>query len=517
MGLTVFIGSLPVEFALFMHRDGFPGNTVPGGGFAGPGQQWRHMFTPPSNPHPRDRHADLSALAGKLPTAPDRGVGADGLVKPAILRRSTIRFICIIWLALVAYGTLGPLGYGSGQWIVPVENWSWIPPTYPISYNSYNDIFTNVLVYIPVGIALALLLRRRGGVRGLALFLAMFLAVTLSYVTELLQQYMPARCYDRGDLVVNSVAALLGCLVAPRAQNAIRRGHEYAYDHWRSHPWLLLAWVMTAVTLALMTLPWDFYKPSIELEYYRDFDLLDFRRFAAFLLLGFLIAMAMIERHGPRPHALSEALKRVFVCGVFFEAAQIFLRSHACGLLDISTAFFGGLVGLGVAQWLTGMSLTKDGMPTAMRRWLATVALFGLVLFGLVMGMSDANMPQKDTHDLEVHWCPFQVQFLESFDRVIISAAETLFLCATITMLCLYLTRGRGRGVALLLLLGMIGVVEMVQALSLGGQADITPLLLAFAAWLLTVRCWNAFVPRTWRSVRDTSAEISSAVLEAQV
>ncbi len=435
------------------------------------------------NQLPRDRHSDQRPLI-------------DGQLKPAVLRRSTVRAACVVWLTLVIYATLGPFGHGSGQWLAPVETWRWIPPAHPISYNSYTDIFTNVLVYVPVGIALALLVRRRGGVKSLEFAFAGFLSIALSYVTELLQQFVPARCSDWNDLVVNSSAALFGCLIAPRAQTAIRRGHELTLRSWRARPWLVLAWLMTGLTALLMTMPWDLYWPSIEAEWYRGFDLLDFRRFAAFVLLGFLITMAMIERLGPCAQAAGEAVQRIFVCGVLFEAAQIFLRSHACGLLDISTALFGGMVGYGAARWLTGLGLSSRGLPSATRRRLASLALLVLVGFALVVGLSGVNAPGLNRSGPHVLWLPFQSQFLTPFDRVLTDAVASLFLYSSLTVLCLYVTLGRGRWVALLLLAGLVGVVETAQMHFFRGSADVTPLLLAVAAWVITIRCWKAFTPR---------------------
>lgn len=464
------------------------------------------MFTPSSNPYPRDRRTDWSASANRLAST----AGASKApVKPAVLRRSTLRAMCIIWLGLVIYGTLGPLGYPgnegfAGEWIVPrwlapVEDWSWFPPGHVVNYDRYNDVFTNVLVYVPVGVALALLVRRRGGVRGLELLLAMSLAAGLSYTTELLQQYMPARCCDRGDLLVNSGAALLGCLIAPYAQRLIRLGHAYAYERWQTRPWLVLAWVMTGVTLVSMTLPWDLYWPSVELEFGRRLDPLDLRRFGTFVLLGFLIAMAMTEQYGRRGSAVGEAVQRIFVCGVLFESAQIFIKSHSCALLDMGTAFLGGLVGAGLAWWLVGTSLAGGGAPRAARRALATLALFGLILFGLTAELSGSDVSHAHLRGPELLWSPFQAQFLEPFDRALIAVAESLLLYGTIAMLCLYLTAGRGRRATLLLLLGMVGVAETGQILTSGAMADVTPLIMAVAAWLVAVRCWDAFQPRRGR------------------
>jgi VanZ family protein len=438
------------------------------------------------NQLPRDRHSDQPAVI-------------DGRIKPAVLRRSTIGVACAVWLALVIYGTLGSFGHGGGQWLARVDTWHWIPPSHPISYNSYNDVFTNVLVYVPVGIALALLLRRRGGVRSFELVLAAFLAIALSYVTELLQQLMPARCSDWNDLVVNSSAALFGCFIAPRAQNAIRRGHELTLRSWRTRPWLVLAWLATGFTFLLMTIPWDLARPSIETQWDRDFDLLDFRRFATFVLLGFLITMATIERLGPRALAVGEAVKRVFVCAVLFEACQIVLKSHACGLLDISTALFGGMVGCGAARWLTGLGLVKGGIPSATRRTLASLVLLGLVVFALVAGVSRGSAPGFTSYGPNALWLPFRFQFLTPFDEVVTGAMEALLLYSSLTVLCLYVTQGRGGLVALLLLVGLVGLVETAQMNFLHQPADVTPLLLAVAAWAITIRCWRAFTPRAAR------------------
>ena len=66
------------------------------------------MVTPPRNPHPRDRHTDPVPPTGKPAVLFD---GVEIGRKPPVLRRSTVKVACAIWLGLVIYGTLGPLGY----------------------------------------------------------------------------------------------------------------------------------------------------------------------------------------------------------------------------------------------------------------------------------------------------------------------------------------------------------------------------------------------------------------------
>jgi len=418
---------------------------------------------------------------------------AAGRFKPPILRRGTLHTLCLASLALIVYGTLGPLGLRGGPWLTAPEDWHWLPGMEP---TSRNDLITNVLVYIPVGVALRLLLRRRGHAGVGDLSLALVLAVGLSYVTELLQQCMPARSSSLVDVIVNSCAALMGCIAAPSLQRIARRLHQMAFWHWQEHPWYAVAWAMTALTAYLMMFPLDLTWPAIETDPYRQLDLLDFRRAAAFGMLGFAITMAMIERIGPGREAIGEAVKRIFVCGVLLEFTQIFIESHACSLLEIGTALFGGIAGCGAARWLAGVRVEKSDWLSRGRRAFALVLLLATLGFSLVSGVLDGGAGQGGSIGVRVLWVPLQTQFLQPFDRVVIETAESLFVYASLTMLCLYLTSGDGRRLALLLLAGLVGVVQGVRVLFLREAVDVTPVLIALVAWVVTVRCWRAFLPR---------------------
>lgn len=431
---------------------------------------------------PRDRHCDARLVV-------------DDVLKPPVLRRSTIRAICITWLLLVAYGTLGPLGVGDGDWLSASDGWRWAPPAKPHGLASYNDVFTNTLVYFPVGVSLALLLHRRGGIRSLELTLAILLSATLSYATELLQQFMPARCSDQLDLIVNTAAAAIGCLAARRAQNLMRRWHAAAFMLWRQRPWLVVSRFVALVILILMTVPWDLTWPSIEIRQDHQLDLLDYRRFGAFVVLGFAVTMAAMERAGRRGLMVREAIKRVFVLAVLFEALQIVLRSHACGLLDIGSAMLGGLLGTVFACLFIRLRAPLNHPAVGVRYPLAAIALVAIVPFMLTSGLADAS-PPGDPYEPSVYWLPFQTHFMSSFDVVVTSALESLLGFSVLTGLCLYLSKGGGRRTALLLLAGLVGVVQTARMVYHGAPADVTPFLLALVAWRVTIRLWDALAPQ---------------------
>jgi hypothetical protein len=91
--------------------------------------------------------------------ADDVPLCAAGETKPPILRRRTLRTLAVVALVLIVFGTLGPLGTGAQPWLTSVAHWQWSPQPTP---TDFNDAVTNFVVYMPVGIAFRLLVRRRG-------------------------------------------------------------------------------------------------------------------------------------------------------------------------------------------------------------------------------------------------------------------------------------------------------------------------------------------------------------------
>lgn len=445
--------------------------------------------------HPYDRAGERRALAA-------------GPAKPPVLRRATIRTICIIWLLLVVYGTLGPLGTGGRPWLVVPEQWTWLPPTRSLTLTSYNDVFTNVLVYLPVGVSLGLLLRRRGGSRAFELSLAIGLACGLSYLTELLQQFMPARSPDRLDFVVNSVAASLGCVLAPRAQRAIRRWHEAAFWQWRTRPWNVAAQLLTAVAFLLATVPWDLARPAIETVWQRPLDGADLRRCGLFGALAFVLTMAQRDRGLGLTAVFREVWRRVFVLAVAFETVQIFLRSHACSLLDIGTELLGGALGCGIAA--VAMRLRHRGRrwTAQVRRAIAAVGLLVTTGLALVVGLASARAAADGSGRLTLFCVPFGSEFVRPFAVVLAQGVESLLLYSLITALCLYLSGGSKSRQALLLVVGLVVLVQLAAGLLAGLPPRVTPLLLALAGWALTVRCWRALpglsVDSAWSPATST-------------
>lgn len=423
--------------------------------------------------------------------------------KPPVLRRSTIRWLSAACLAVIVYGTLGPLGLHGQPWLAPADGWSWIPIWVQ---PDYNDVFTNFLVYVPVGIAFRLLVRRRGWAGPPDMVVGLVLSLGLSYGTEVAQQFMPARSSSLGDCLVNGVAALLGCILAPQVQTLLRRGHAAAFRHRHLRSWTLLAWITAAVTGGLMVVPLYPAAPSWDLSLSAPLDIVDVRRFGMFVVLGFCMTTAAVQRYGNRPVAVRAAMLPTFVLAIGFELLQMFIATHTCGLRDMFIAALGGTTGAAGATKFAQLGLIgeysrhraqKARRPNRerTRRILTYVALLCTVICVVAFGLARSFTADPVTLDSVVCWTPFRAHFMQPFHRVVTELVESLALYGFLTLLCLWAARGRGRVMALLLVLGIVGCVESYRALSLRAAADVTPLLLAAVAWLITVRVWNALTP----------------------
>ena len=88
-----------------------------------------------------------------------------------------------------------------------------VPPWHDFGWNRSLafDSITNLVGLVPLGFVLAALFRSMGGViRRFALYLAAVGGGAVSLVIELTQVYMPTRCSQLSDLVLNIAGAMAG-------------------------------------------------------------------------------------------------------------------------------------------------------------------------------------------------------------------------------------------------------------------------------------------------------------------
>lgn len=121
--------------------------------------------------------------------------------------------VALLWLPVLAYAAL--LAYGS---LFPLQGWQW-PPEFVLEFLwaplprfiTRTDITTNLFVYYPLGVLLALALRRSHGMV-LVWLRATLIGAGLSLCLEFGQNFLPWRNASNLDVLLNTAGATLGAL-----------------------------------------------------------------------------------------------------------------------------------------------------------------------------------------------------------------------------------------------------------------------------------------------------------------
>lgn len=143
------------------------------------------------------------------------------------VRRALLKRFILFYAAFLAGASLMPL---SG-W-APLSKWSvaFLSAPWP-RYITRTDLATNLLVYLPLGYALALWFSRPGHrLPGMAMGALGGLA--LSFVLESGQQLVPGRIASNLDMLVNGLGALSGALLALHHGRWLRA--LVAAERWRA-------------------------------------------------------------------------------------------------------------------------------------------------------------------------------------------------------------------------------------------------------------------------------------------
>lgn len=156
----------------------------------------------------------------------------------------------LVWAALIGYFVL--IFYGSlypfSEWRIPQEPlFGFLTPVMP-KYISMSDVWINAVVYIPLGLLLAGLMRRNTGLP-IAIFTATLVGGGLSFVMEALQMFLPGRVSSILDFALNAGGSLLGALLVWVFNPRSWFGHQFA--KWR-HNWFLPGLMVEASLFLLL-------------------------------------------------------------------------------------------------------------------------------------------------------------------------------------------------------------------------------------------------------------------------
>lgn len=393
----------------------------------------------------------------------------------AILTRRGQRRLWLLCLGLILYGTVGPVGSPVGRWIEPGSSWSW---RLPWSASDYNDVLTNVVVFLPVGVFLRLLLRRRAAAGWVDLPLAVLLATGLSYAAEWTQQFMPARSANGLDVVVNGFGAAVGAALAPALQRLARSAHGWAYNLMHERPWDVGAAVLSAMTVILATVPWDLGWSAPRFDLIRPLNGEDVQRVGIFLLVGYACARVR-QGAGRSPRAVwLGATASASLLVLLTESAQLFVRSHTPDLLDALLGMTAG--GLGAAGAVARNRLRGGREESRIR--VAVFVLIGsfLCCVGDDLARVASRGPLAPAAAETV--IPFALHFRETFGVALTDLVNTGLLATIITAVAL---AAGGRAVAPIALTALLAICWLHLSFKwlFGQPGDLTPAIVVFAGW----------------------------------
>jgi hypothetical protein len=193
------------------------------------------------------------------------------------------------------------------------------------------------------------------------------------------------------------------------------------------------------------------------------------------------------------------------------ETSQAVLRQHICSLahalISAVGAGAGCLAATALVQPVTGghtaprhatpadIPRPYERPPSPRMRRIAVMALVATAACTAIAGLRDPVAQGRWRAEPTVQWIPFHAHFAAPFPAATADILQQLAVYSFLTLSCLYITLGRGRAVALLLLVGLLGLIEGGRAFLASHGADTTAPLLAGVAWLATTRVWQSVHP----------------------
>ncbi len=133
----------------------------------------------------------------------------------ALRQRSSAAPLALVYAALVLYASLYPFSgwrWPPGPSLGALLALPWPPWRDPF------DVWSNVLGYLPLGALLYLAQVRAGRRAWQAALIALLAASALSYLSEVIQQFLPGRVPSRVDWALNSAGAAAGVALAALLQ-----------------------------------------------------------------------------------------------------------------------------------------------------------------------------------------------------------------------------------------------------------------------------------------------------------
>lgn len=396
------------------------------------------------------------------------------------------------WLTAVVFGgvvtgSLLPFSFdaspGGVAELFGLARLGWYP-------SSLSDVLANIIVYAPVGAALAWGLAGAKRSRLMRVATALGIGVGMSVGLEWLQTLMSIRVSSWIDVCMNGTGTLIG-VAAVESRGMFRPALDRAARALAWRPMLTVAKVLSVGLLMYHLVPFDFVTSSeamwASMHQTRvwptvgDVDAatqIAWVGYAGqFALLGFLCVLGLRERGRSVSDAVNAALTHVGVLALLIEVLQLFVASHAFDSVDFFVAASGGMLGVCAAA------------AVVMRRCIPSLRqVLGLVLLLQVMYLLASSAAPFDWVWPAAGWpgvfvMPFWGQFLRPFGAAMGSMLQTAVTYAVLAAVARSLLADRTpawRMIGVVLTVMVVAAAcEALQMLTATRHPDVTDPLIA--------------------------------------
>jgi VanZ family protein len=370
----------------------------------------------------------------------------------------TARWLLGAVVILILYGSLFPFEFDTRTGWSPLE----LAASLAFKRASRGDMIANLLLYIPVGLCMAIALPRRW--RGIVvLVLTIATGTLLSLGVELLQTMEPARVASLTDVLLNAAGTAIGGVVALAYIGIGTHLRIPGLAETRPAPvplGFVLLWLSYRLAPFVPTLDWQKIKDSLKPIFLDPaIDGVEVLRF----LVGWLVIAHAVRRMWRREYAIialvalaaGTQLGRVLVVGKTLNPAELLALTALIVLLPVMRR-----------------------IPQPRRLLVLSLALVAVIV---VQGLEPWHLePQANPFS----WIPFKNSLSDSLEINISVLLEKFFWYASLVWLLAQRSGALWPSAIAAALL--VGAIEFVQLWLPGRSAEITdPLLVLGAAALL--------------------------------
>ncbi len=403
----------------------------------------------------------------------------------------------IALIALVLYGSLIPFQFNGSA--LGMSGISWRSAT-------LEDVVTNLLLYIPIGFALAGTTRNLHSRRFARFVFAVMGGLFVSIVAEGIQTGIAVRVASWTDVVLNTMGTVVGALVAPRGLMLARAFGTTICKRLQDRTFATLAQGLTVGLFFYGLAPFDFITNTQQLHgAFRQaawsfssthnvaVDTQDLSGLLAqlpgtlwFAALGYLFALAARQRGCSAMHALGSAMKHGFILAGLLEVMQLFTLSHQFEPVAMALHWVAVAVGAWGGTFIVDDFSTDDwkrfpalAAPRSLLTLLALIQV--LFLFGSAVLPEIRSLQAADWS--RVCWIPFEGLWHLSMTTAAIEALTAAITFGALALtLILILRQSNGAACWILtsaFILSLAIVAEVLQTCTVSRTPDVTGPFLA--------------------------------------